>query len=226
MTNTINPHEKQELAVTVDLVIFTLRERKLQVLLIKRELEPFKDTWALPGGFVRAEESLQEAALRELDEETGVKDVYLEQLYTFGVPDRDPRGRVITVAYMALANSSKIKLEAATDAQEAKWFDVNQLPALAFDHSDIIAYALKRMRWKFEYTTIGFSMLTAPFTLGQVQILYEIVFNKKFDKRNFAKKLHSLNILQEEGVIGHKIAYRPAKLYALKKDAPEIVEIL
>ena len=182
-------------SVTVDIVIFTLRDRELKVLLVKRDVEPFKGKWAIPGGFVRIDESLENATKRELAEETGVKDVYLEQLYTFGYPKRDPRGRVITVSYIALVNSENIKLEATTDVSDAQWFLVKSIPLLAFDHKKILEYALKRLRWKFEYTTVAFSLLPEKFTMSQIQNIYEIVFDRKFDKRNFAKKIIYLNIL-------------------------------
>jgi 8-oxo-dGTP diphosphatase len=212
-------------AVTVDIVIFTIHEKELKVLLVKRDLEPFKNSWAIPGGFVRMQESLEDAAKRELLEETGVRDVYLEQLYTFGDLNRDPRDRVITIAYMALANSDKIKLQAATDVSQANWFNVEKVPKLAFDHDKILGYALKRLRWKFEYTTIAFSLLPQKFTISQVQALYEIVFNKKFDKRNFNKKLRSLNILNEEE-LQKNVSYRPPQLYSLKKVVPKVIEIV
>lgn len=216
-------HEKP--SVTVDIVIFTIKEKKLKVLLVKRNIEPFKERWAVPGGFVRIEESLEEAAKRELQEETGVRDVYLEQLYTFGDPKRDPRGRVITVSYMALINSDKIELEAKTDVSDVQWFPMEKLPPVAFDHKKILDYALQRLKWKFEYTAVGFSLLEREFTISQVQDIYEIVFNKEFDKRNFAKKLLSLKILQEER-IKKDVSHRPPMLYSLKKDVPRVVEIL
>src|SRR3989344_1353858 len=212
-------------SVTVDIVIFTIKNRNLEILLVKRNLEPFKNQWAIPGGFVRIEESLDSAAKSELQEETGVKDVYLEQLYTFGSPKRDSRGRVITVAYMALINSDKLVLEASTDVSEAKWFSIREVPALAFDHLEILSYALKRLKWKFEYTTVAFSLLPKEFTISQIQAIYEIVFDKEFDKRNFAKKLLSINILKEEGV-RREVSHRPPMLYSLKKDIGEIVEIV
>jgi len=212
-------------SVTVDIVIFTIKNNELKILLVKRNIDPFKGKWAIPGGFVRIKESLEEAAKRELQEETGVKDVYLEQLYTFGDLDRDPRGRVITVAYIALSNHENLKLSASTDASEAELFPVFKLPSLAFDHAKIVNYALKRLRWKFEYTTVAFSLLPNKFTMGQLQQIYEIVFNKKFDKRNFAKKLLSLNILKEEG-IKKDVSYRPPMLYSLKTDIGEVIEIL
>ncbi len=212
-------------SVTVDITVFTIKDSRLKILLIKRNLAPFQNSWALPGGFVRMDESLENAAQRELEEETGVRDVYLEQLYTFGGPNRDPRGRVITVAYMALVNSDKLDLHPSTDASDAQWFDAYSLPELAFDHSSILHYALKRLRWKFEYTTVGFTMLSEKFTISQIQTLYEVVFNRKFDKRNFAKKIHSLNVLQDEGIV-ENTSYRPPHLYSLKKGIPDIIEII
>lgn len=212
-------------SVTVDMVIFTIDEGELKTILVKRNLEPFKGKWALPGGFVRINEGLEEAAKRELMEETGVRDVYLEQLYTFGRPRRDPRGRVITVAYLALVNFNKLKLKAATDVSEVRLFTIKKLPALAFDHGEILNYALKRLRWKFEYTTVAFSMLPERFTIGQIQKLYEVVFDRKFDKRNFFKKIISLDILKEEG-INREVPHRPPMLYSLKKNIGEIVEII
>jgi len=213
------------LSVTVDIVIFTIREGELKVLLVKRALDPFKGVWAIPGGFVRNSESLENAAKRELEEETGVKNVYLEQLYTFGDVKRDPRGRVITTAYLALVNSDSFSLRASTDVSEAKLFSVSELPKLAFDHREIMGYALKRLKWKFEYTTVAFSMLPKEFTMGQLQGIYEVVFSREFDKRNFAKKIRSLGLLKEEKV-KREVSYRPPKLYSLNKKIGEIVEIL
>ncbi len=211
--------------ITVDIIIFTIKENSLQTLLIKRKYTPFKNQWAIPGGFIRKTESLEDAAKRELEEETGVREVYLEQLYTYGDPKRDPRGRVITVSYMALINSEKIKLKASTDASEARWFSINKLPDLAFDHNKILSYSTKRLRWKFEYTTTAFSLLSKNFTMGELQKIYEIVFGRKFDKRNFRKKILSLDILKEEEV-KRDVSHRPPKLYSLKKDVPEIIEII
>jgi 8-oxo-dGTP diphosphatase len=143
--------------VTVDIVIFTIRDRALQVLLVKRGVPPYVGQYAVPGGFIREEESLEEAAKRELYEETGVRNVFLEQLYSLGDPRRDPRGRVITVAYYALISSEKLSLVAGADAAEAKWFPLNNLPSLAFDHKQILGYAMERLRNKLEYTTVVFS---------------------------------------------------------------------
>jgi 8-oxo-dGTP diphosphatase len=215
----------QKLAVTVDIVIFTIKNNELQVLLVKRGIEPYKGKWAIPGGFIKLDESLEAAAKRELKEETGVGNVYLEQLYTFGEVNRDPRDRVVTVSYMALINSEGIKLNASTDASDARWFSVLDLPKLGFDHDKILSYALKRLKWKFEYTAVAFSLLPKIFTLSDVQKLYEIVYNKIFDKRNFTKKILSLGLLKEEG-IKQNVSYRPPMMYSLKANINEIVEIL
>jgi 8-oxo-dGTP diphosphatase len=212
-------------AVTVDMVIFTIKNNNLQVLLIKRGVEPSKGLWALPGGFVKLEESLDDAAKRELEEETGVKDVYLEQLYTFGDPKRDSRGRVITVSYMALVNHEKIRLSASTDSADVNFFSLDKMQDVAFDHRKIIEYGLKRLRWKFEYTPVAFSLLADKFTLGELQKTYEIIFDKKFDKRNFRKKILSLGILNEHGIM-EDVPNRPPKLYSLKKKIPQVLEII
>lgn len=212
-------------SVTVDLVIFAIKDNLLNVLLVKRDVEPFKGKWALPGGFVRINESLEDAAKRELEEETNVKEVYLEQLYSFGDPKRDPRGRVITISYFALINSSKIKLKASTDVSETKWFSVSKVSLLAFDHKKILNYALKRLKWKFEYTTIAFSLLSKNFSLGDLQRIYEMIFKKSFDKRNFRKKILSLGILKEKS-INKRAPYRPPRLYSLKNKEGKIVHII
>ncbi|MBT4376570.1 NUDIX hydrolase [archaeon] len=212
-------------SVTADIVIFSVIDEDLKVLLVKRGIEPFKDKWAIPGGFMNVGESLEDAAKRELFEETGVKDVYLEQLYTFGDVGRDPRGRVVTVSYFALVNSEKIKLKSSADVKEAKWFSVKKLPTLAFDHKKILDYALQRLKWKFEYTTVGISLLSKKFRLSELRGLYEIVFDREFDKRNFVKKIHALKVLDEVGV-DKDVPYRPPKLYSLKKGVRDFVEII
>ncbi len=215
----------EKILVTVDIVVFTVKNKELSVLLIKRRGEPFKGQWALPGGFVLNNESLDDAAKRELAEETGVSEVYLEQLYTFGEPKRDPRGRIVTVAYFALVDSSKKVLHSTADAADATWFAAMKTPELAFDHKKILEYAIKRLRWKCEYTTAAFALLSGKFTLSQIQQLYEIIFNHKFDKRNFRKKIMSLGILKKEEV-QTDVSNRPPQLYSLRKQIGEIVEIL
>jgi 8-oxo-dGTP diphosphatase len=212
-------------AVTVDMIIFTIKSGELKVLLLKRLITPFKDKWSIPGGFVLIDQSLDDAAKSKLAEKTGVKDVYLEQLYTFGEPNRDLRGRVITVAYFALINSDHVLLKGTKDEYESQWFSVNKMPPLAFDHKTILEYAMKRLKWKFEYTTVAFSLLPKKFTMTQLQDLYEIVFGTNFDKRNFRKKILSLGILVEEEVM-RNVSFRPPQLYSLKANIGEIVEIL
>ena len=185
----------ESLRVTVDIVIFTLRNGSLQVPLAKRGVPPFEGQYSIPGGFIRGDESLEEAALRELYEETGVRNMFLEQLYTFGDPKRDPRGRVITVAYYALIGSDKLSLVAGADAAEAQWFPASSVPPLAFDHKSILDYALERLRNKLEYTTVGFQLLPEKFTLGELQAVYEAILGRPLDKRNFRRKLALLGIL-------------------------------
>jgi len=208
-------------SVTVDLVIFTIIDNDLRALFIKRGQHPFLNTWALPGGFVRMNESLEEAASRELEEETGItaNDVYLEQLYTFGDPARDPRTRVITVAYFALVDSEKIRphVTGKEEIKDVKWLNAHNPPSnLAFDHGQILNYALKRLKYKLEYTAVGFELLPELFTLTDLQGIYEIILNEKIDKRNFRKKMLNTKIVEpskkfKEG--GH----RPALLYRFKK---------
>ena len=199
--------------VTVDVVIFALRDGVLQVLLIQRGIPPFEGRWALPGGFVLEHESVDEAARRELEEETGVRDVYLEQLYTFGEPNRDPRGRVVTVAYYALLTTDAATPVAGTDAGAAQWMPARRHPPLAFDHDRILAYAIERLVNKLEYTTVGFKLLPRKFTLSQLQRVYEAVLGRTLDKRNFRRKIALLGVLRplEEWV--QDGPSRPAQLY-------------
>ncbi len=199
--------------VTVDVVMMSLRQRDLQVLLVKRRSWPYEGMWAIPGGFVNIDESLEAAAKRELQEETGVQDVYLEQLYTFGDPGRDPRARVITVVYFALIDSERLQVKAADDAVDVGWFSVYNLPPLAFDHAKILQYALNRLRGKLDYTTIAFNLLPEQFTLRELQRVYEIILHRKLDKRNFRKKILATGILQDTGAKKMEGTHRPAGLY-------------
>ncbi|MGD1994395.1 MAG: NUDIX domain-containing protein [Anaerolineae bacterium] len=205
-------------SVTVDVVIFSLRDEDLQVLLIKRDHPPFDKMWAIPGGFVGIDESLDTAALRELEEETGVRDVYLEQLYTFGAPRRDPRGRVITVAYFALVPAEAVDPEAGTDAAETRWWSIYDLPPLAFDHADILDYALERLRYKLEYSAVGFELLPETFTLSELQATYELILGEELDKRNFRRKVLNADVVEETGDYQTGEG-RPAKLYRFRDDA-------
>lgn len=198
--------------VTVDTCIFTIRQDKLHVLLVKRANAPFKGAWAIPGGFVEPKESLEDAALRELSEETGLESVYLEQLYTFGEPNRDPRGRVITAAYFALIAPDRA-LTAGSDAADAAWHAMDALPRLAFDHDKILTYALDRLRNKLEYTTVGFQLLPEKFTLTQLQQVYEAILGRELDKRNFRRKMELLDILKPLDEFRTEGLRRPAQLY-------------
>lgn len=207
-------------SVTIDVVIFSILEEQLKVLLIKRKAWPFEGMWAIPGGFVHMDESLEEAAYRELAEETNVTrdQIYLEQLYTFGEPNRDPRTRVITVAYFALVSADLLKPEAADDADEVTWFSVYDLPPLAFDHADILDYALTRLRYKLEYSAVGFQLLPERFTLRELQDAYEIILGTKLDKGNFRSKLRKTQVVEK--VDGYRdTGGRPARLYRFREDA-------
>lgn len=201
-------------ALSVDCVVFGLDENELRLLLVERDLEPFASCWALPGGFVRVEETLEEAARRELEEETGITRLYLEQLYTFGDLNRDPRERVVTVAYYALVKLSDHQVRAATDARSAAWFAVSDLPNLAFDHEDIVQVALTRLKGKVRYEPIGFELLPRKFTLSQLQKLYEVVLERELDKRNFRKKILGMDLLIELDEVQSGVAHRAARLYS------------
>ncbi len=206
--------------VTVDLVIFTIAEDALQVLLIERGNEPFKGKWALPGGFVEIDEALDEAAARELQEEVGVTNIFLEQLYTFGDPGRDPRGRVISIAYYALTDAMRTRIVAASDAADARWypvFDPEIDGQLAFDHRQILDYAVWRLRNKIEWTTVGYELLPVKFTLSELQRVYEIILQRPVDKRNFRKKILGQGQIRELNETRSDGAHRPARLYSFKK---------
>jgi 8-oxo-dGTP diphosphatase len=200
-------------SLTVDCIIFGLDQTgRLKVLLIQRAKNPFKDHWALPGGFVDMDEDLEAAALRELKEETGVENIFIEQLYTFGTPERDPRGRVVSVAYFALVNLAEHKLGADTDAQDVRWYALDELPVLAFDHALILETAINRLRGKVRYQPIGFELLPASFTLTQLQTLYQTILGKELNKRNFRTKILKMGILAEDKML-RGVAHRPAQMY-------------
>ncbi len=211
------PHPRP--ALTVDVVIFTLRENRLHVLLIQRADEPFAGMWALPGGFVRMEESLEDAALRELQEETGLQQAYLEQLYTYGELERDPRGRVVTVTYFALIPAdAPIRAEGGSDASQAGWFPIDELPRLAFDHAEIANYALRRLRYKLEYSAVGFELLPESFTLSEIQRTYEMILGETLDKRNFRRRILEAGIIEATPHMRSGEG-RPARLYRYREDA-------
>jgi 8-oxo-dGTP diphosphatase len=196
-------------------VLFTIRNDTLCLLLIERASPPCQGMWALPGGFLEIDEDLEACAKRELLEETGVEGVYLEQLYTFGDLNRDPRERVISVTYFALCQSSNLLPEASSDAALTAWFSISKLPTLAFDHEKIVELAHKRLLSKLSYSTIAFKMLPKCFTLSQLQSVYETLLNEKLDKRNFRKGILARNIIEETGEFTRTGNHRPAKTYRL-----------
>ena len=205
-------------ALTVDCVVFGLDESDLKVMLVERGEAPFRGRWALPGGFVRIDESVDDAARRELREETGIRDVFLEQLYTFGDPGRDPRGPTVSVAYYALVNLSGHAIRATTDAANAAWFAATDLPRLAFDHDRILRVALDRLKSKVRYEPIGFELLPAKFTLSQLQGMYEKILERPLDKRNFRKKIESMDILIDTGELQQDVAHRAARLFRFDEE--------
>ncbi len=210
-------YEYPRSALTVDCVVFGLDEEDLKVMLIQRDLPPFEGQWALPGGFVRTDETLDEAARRELEEETGIRTSYLEQLYSFSELHRDPRERVVTVAYYALVQLSDYRTRAATDARNAAWFAVDDMATLAFDHLRILDMALQRLRGKVRYQPIGFDLLPDKFTLRQLQHLYETILDRPLDKRNFRKKIQMMGLLIQLDEVEKDVAHRAARLYRFDK---------
>jgi len=185
--------------LTVDAVVFGYAKNEgVSILLVKRKYEPFKNIWALPGGFVLEDESLEQAVIRELKEETGIAVNYLEQLYTFGELGRDPRQRIVSVAYFGLINSSRYKkLLAGTDADKAEWFNITNLPQLAFDHATIIHIATERLRAKIQYQPVGFELLDKKFSFADLEKLYAALLGRDIDRRNFRKKILSFDFLEK-----------------------------
>ena len=209
-----------KIKVAVDAIVFGYsRIDAVSVLLIRRKYPPFQNEWALPGGFVLENESLEEAVNRELLEETGIKVNYLEQLYSFGEPARDPRQRVISIAYFALVKSSMFaRLKASTDAEEAAWFSIHGLPALAFDHKEILKKAIERVRSKIRYQPIGFELLDKKFPFVDLEKLYSTLLDKEIDRRNFTKKILSLGLLKDTGELAAATgAGRPSKIYQFNR---------
>jgi 8-oxo-dGTP diphosphatase len=216
-------YEYPHYAITTDVVVFTIRDSRLQVLLVKRGAAPFKGRWALPGGFLQPSEELEACARRELEEETGVSGFYLEQLFTFGALDRDPRERVVTVAYFALIRSDAVILQAASDAAGAAWASMEELPRLAFDHQQIIALARERLAAKLDYSTIAFQLLPARFTMRELHTVYQTVQGRPLDRRNFYKKMLASGELLETAETRLEGAHRPAAVYRLRHPGDVII---
>lgn len=202
--------------ITTDIVIFSILKGKLHILLVKRKYDPFKGHYALPGGFLKEGEELEECARRELEEETGIKDVYLKKINFYGSTKRDPRGRVITTVFMALVNGDQYEPRGGTDAQSAHWVAVADVKKLAFDHERILKEALNELRWQVQMTNIAYQMMPEQFTLTELQQGYESVLDRKLDKRNFRKRILSMNLIQETNQTKIEGAHRPAQLYRFK----------
>jgi 8-oxo-dGTP diphosphatase len=204
-------------ALAVDTLIFSIQDGKLKILLIEIGSGQYKNQWALPGGLVEIDETLGATAKRILKDKAGLKGVYLEQLYTFSKVNRDKRGRVVSVAYFALVDSSKFKLETMEYYSDIDWQDIKKLPRIAFDHKEIINHGLARLRRKLEYTNVTYGLLSKEFTLTEMQKVYEIVWDKKLDKRNFRKQIQALDIIESTGKKQLGAQSRPAELYRFKK---------
>jgi 8-oxo-dGTP diphosphatase len=200
-------------ALTVDAVVFGFDGSALSVLLIERAEDPHAGSWAIPGGFVMMDEDLEDAARRELAEETGIERVFLEQLQSFGTPGRDPRGRVVTIAFYGLVKPSEHRVRADTDARAARWFPVDEPPSLAFDHDEMLAVALTRLRQKVRQQPVGFELLDSEFTLGQLQSLYQAVLGRDIDKRNFRRRIKEMDLLVDTGTVQSGVPHRAARLY-------------
>lgn len=212
-----DPNKYERPSVTVDVVIFTLQQKELHVLLVQRKNWPYEGHWAIPGGFVEMDESLDQAARRELEEETGIHDIYLEQLYTFGAPNRDPRMRVISVAYIALVPSDNQKLRISDESTDVRWFPVRSLPGqLAFDHDTVLATALDRLRSKLEYTTLAFQLLPEVFSILELKHIYEQILGEELDKGNFYRKIKDAQLLEDTG-LRREGRGRPTTLYRFRR---------
>lgn len=204
-------------AVTTDCVIFGFDGTRLQVLLVQRGIEPYKGRWAFPGGFLKMDESCEQGALRELQEETGLTGAYIEQFHAFSDPNRDPRERVITVAYYALVKIQQV--QGGDDADRADWFALDEVPPLAFDHDMILREALKRLRERIHFEPVGFELLPEKFTMKQLQNLYEAILDVRFDRRNFTKKMLHFNILTQLDETTRPTPKREAFLYSFNEES-------
>ena len=205
-------------SVTVDCVIFGYSNDQISVLLLNRKEEPFANTWTLPGGFLRLEETFVEAAQRVLSNKTGINDVFLEQLCSFDAPNRDPRGRVLSVAYFALVNPAKFEIIAGSAANDVQWFDWKNCPELGFDHNEILQVAINRLKTKILWQPIGFELLDAQFSMSELQTLYETIEETKFDRRNFYKRIMEFDILNKVGIRKDGGRKRPADLFEFDKN--------
>ena len=219
-------HLQQAIGVAVDIVVFTIEAGRLCVLLIEVKRPPFEGRSALPGGLIGAQETLDAAAVRELAEKTGMTDVYMEQLYTFSAPRRDPAGRVVAAAYLALVPAEGVHLRTPAKYAGMGWFHVDELPRLAFDHEEMVRYAVQRLRYKLEYTNVAYSLLPESFTLSELQRAYEAILDRALDPRNFRKRITGLRLITPTGEERRGGAHRPAQLYRFTSREPKIIEVL
>jgi 8-oxo-dGTP diphosphatase len=210
--------------LTTNIVVFTLRDEQLKLLLVRRRNPPFQGYWALPGGVVGENEDIEANAMRKLEEGTGVAGVYLEQLYTFGAPDRDPRERVVSVAYYALVPSKRLRLRTDEHSEGVAWFALNELPELAFDHAQMVDTAHQRLAAKLDYSTIAFQFMPERFTLSDLQNVFQIILNRDLDKRNFRKRMCAMDQIRPTGEVRKNGSHRPARLYRVNN--PHEVQII
>jgi len=218
--------QNQKIGVAADAVIFTVERGELKVLLIQMKKKPYTGRWAAPGGLIEPKETTRQTAERILQTQTGVTDVYLEQLQTFDEPKRDPNGRVLSVAYMALVPSGNLKLKTTDRYMAVRWWPIKKLPALAYDHAEVVKVAINRLRGKLEYTNIVWGLLPTEFTLTKLQTVYEIILNRKLDKRNFRRKIIDLGLVVSAGKKIKGEAYRPAELFRFKQKKLAYVEVI
>lgn len=218
--------ESEDMRVATDTLVFTVLAGKLNVLLVQIDGGPYAGKWAVPGGLVEEQESLDEAAERVLLEKAGVKGIYLEQLYTFGSVDRDRRGRSISVAYFALVSGSEFFPEKTEYYRDIRWTSVDRLPGMAFDHREMIRCGVDRLRSKIAYSNIAYGLLPQEFALSELQNVYESILGSAVDKRNFRKKILSIGVVRATGNVRRGEASRPARLYAFASRTPKMVEVL
>jgi 8-oxo-dGTP diphosphatase len=213
------------MGVAVDLAVFTVQERRLEMLLLRMKRAPFAGRWALPGGRIRGDETVEQAAERELREKTALREVYLEQLYTFSAPDRDPGARCISVAHLALIPPTA-QLRTTDKYSAIGWFPADRPPPLAFDHREMVAYAVKRLRVKLQYTNLAYSLLPPQFTLGELQRLYEAILGRALDPRNFQRRILAIGLIEETGEMRTGQAHRPARLFRFCTRRPVELAVL
>lgn len=218
------PTETGRPVLTTNVVVFTLRDEQLKLLLIRRRNAPFQGCWSLPGGVVGTDEDVEANAMRKLEDSTGLSGIYLEQLYTFSAPERDPRERVISVAYYALVASKRLQLRTDEDSEGVGWFSLNELPELAFDHAQMVDTAHQRLAAKLDYSTIAFQFMPELFTLSDLQNVFQIILNRDLDKRNFRKRMRAMEQIRQTSQVQKTGSHRPARLYRVNN--PHEVRII